>query len=137
MRMSHARVNSNKLKPASHRNTGDRRDNWLGHLFDKAHCAGEAAGSVGRILGPLLSGTLEPFTHANECRHGVVPHEIPRCTSGHHNDAHRLVAGKSSHHFQEGVTHFRIEKDTGWTPQGYEGHTVLGPYRKNLRTNHH
>jgi hypothetical protein len=66
-----------------------------------------------------------------------VPHEISRCTSGHHNDAHRFVARKNGHRFQESVTHFRIEKDTGWTPQGYEGYTVLDPRRKNLRTSHH
>ena len=51
-----------KFKPASHRGAGDRRDDGLRHLFDKAHGGGEAAGIVGRILGPLFSGALEPFT---------------------------------------------------------------------------
>src|SRR5262249_13420520 len=121
-----------ELESTSQGCAGNGGDYRFWHALAQRHGLVEESPIVGRVLGPLSTGSAHGLCELDKRGDAKMPNKIPGRAAGHDDDANVRVARESVQRLGERVAHLRVEIDASCLAACNDRNAIGYSCRQNL-----
>src|SRR5260370_13406868 len=121
-----------ELESTSQSCAGNGGDYRFWHALAQRDCLVQESPIVGRILGPLATGSAQRLCEADKRSDGIMTNEITGCAASHDDNAHISVAPDSVQRLGERVAHLLVAVDALGSAPPHPLHSIDYSCRQNL-----